>query len=81
MSQTLTISDQLYGRLEVEAQQRGLGNVERLLEHLLPSSSDSEEEIRRREAIDRVIELQKRLAAKYGPMPDSAELIREDRAR
>jgi hypothetical protein len=39
MSQTLTISDALYSRLEAAARRRGLGNVEQLLE-TLPAADD-----------------------------------------
>lgn len=40
MSQTLTISDDLYSRLEAAAHRRGLGNVEQLLE-TLPTDVDA----------------------------------------
>lgn len=39
MSQTLTISDALYTRLEAAARRRGLGNVEQLLE-TIPATDD-----------------------------------------
>jgi hypothetical protein len=39
MSHTVTISDDLYSRLEATARRRGLGNVEQLLE-MLPTSDD-----------------------------------------
>jgi hypothetical protein len=39
MSQTLTISDDLYSRLEAAARRRGLGNVEQFLE-TLPGTED-----------------------------------------
>ena len=39
MSQTLTISDDLYSRLEAAARRRGLGNVEQLLE-TFPTADD-----------------------------------------
>lgn len=41
MSQTLTISDALYARLEAAAQRKGLGNVEQLLENLSALEIDS----------------------------------------
>jgi hypothetical protein len=41
MSHTVTISDDLYSRLEAAARRRGLGNVEQLLE-TLPGVEDDE---------------------------------------
>ncbi len=41
MSQTVTISDDLYSRLELAARQRGLSNVEQLLESLPGIQGDS----------------------------------------
>ncbi len=77
MSRTITISDALYQRLAEEARQRGLNSVEQLLERL----SISEEREQRREVVARIDALRNLLAAKYGEMPDSTELLREDRAR
>ncbi len=75
--QTLTISESLYNRLEAEAQLRGM-NIEQLLEEW----ERRESEIRRRHEVVREInELRESLFAKYGEMPDSTELIREDRER
>jgi hypothetical protein len=75
--QTLTISESLYSRLEAEAQLRGI-NIEQLLEEW----EQRESEIRRRHEVVREInELREEMFAKYGLMPDSTELIREDRER
>ena len=75
--QTLTISADLYDRLVAEAQLRGI-----TIEQLLEEWERSDSEIRRRqEAGRRADEIFERMAAKYGVMPDSAELIREDRDR
>ena len=76
MSCTLTISDGLYARLEAVARKRGFSSVEELLEalHL------GEDELRQRqEAVRQIDELRERLFAKYGEMPDSVALIRDDR--
>lgn len=78
MSRTLTISDELYARLEAEARSRGLKTVEEFLDRLqIP-----EAELARREDVVREIDhLRERLFSRYGQMPDSVDLLREDRAR
>lgn len=83
MSQTLTISDDVYVRLKDEAGEQGMDSVERYLEKkYAPTQRLSDEELRlRREAVDRTIALQQHFSKKYGMMPDSAELVREDRER
>ncbi len=75
--QTLTISADLYNRLMAEAQLRGI-TIEQLLEEWERRDSELR---RRQEAGRRADEIFERMAAKYGVMPDSAELIREDRER
>ena len=77
---TRTISENLYSHLEREAQQSGYRTIEQLLEakHVPPLSP---EDLQRREAVFQIEHLQKRFSAKYGTMPDSADLIREDRER
>ncbi len=75
--QTLTISADLYDRLVAEARHRGIS-----VEQLITEWERKDSEIRRRqEAGRRADEIFERMAAKYGIMPDSAELIREDRER
>jgi hypothetical protein len=78
MSRTLTIPDELYERLEAEARARGLESVERLLDEFARNGIDLD---RRREAVERIDSLRESIFAKYGEMPDSVELLREDRAR
>lgn len=78
MSQTLTIPDVLYIQLETTARMRGLKSIEQLLE--LWQSKENELH-QRQEAVRRVDALRERVFAKYGEMPDSAALIREDRER
>ena len=78
---TITISENLFSRLEREAHQHGFRTIEQLLESQHTLDISPEELLRRQEAISRVEELQKRFSAKYGMMPDSAELVREDRER
>ena len=78
MSRTITISDELYARLEAEARARGLNNIERLLEEREESESDLNE---RQTVVKRIDDLRERIFIKYGEMPDSVELLRADRNR
>lgn len=78
MSRTLTISDELYGRLESEARSRGLKSVEELLDRLQSQQTDI---ALRRDVVRGIDYLRERLFARYGEMPDSVDLLREDRAR
>jgi hypothetical protein len=49
---------------------------------LLEEWEERESEIRRRhKVVGEIRELRERIRAKYGEMPDSTELIREDRER
>ena len=78
MSKTLSISDDLYERLEYVARQKGLKDIEQLLE----SWQSVEDNLHlRRTAVDKIDALRNRLFHKYGQMPDSVDLIRQDRAR
>ena len=78
MSRTLTISDDLYARLESEARSRGLTTVEELLAGLQIREADI---ARREEVVRQVDHLRESLFARYGQMSDSVDLLREDRAR
>lgn len=78
MSRTITISDELYGKLEAQARMRGLDSVEQLLERLQAPEAES---LRRADVVRKIDELRNRLFAEYGQMPDSQELLLEDRAR
>ena len=75
MSRTLTISDELYARLEAEANRRGLRSIEELLE-LWNVSTDE-----RSRVVSQINALRARLFSTYGEMPDSTTLIRKDRER
>jgi hypothetical protein len=78
MSQTLTISDALYQKLEAEARKQGLNSVEHFIEaRLLPPRQLLIEQ----DPFARTVALQERLSRTYGEMPDSAGLVREDRER
>jgi hypothetical protein len=76
VSRTLDISDDLYARLEVEARSRGLTTIERLLEQW---ESQQAETLQRQEVVSRIDALRRQIEARYGQMPDSAALVREDR--
>ena len=78
MSRTLRISDDLYVQLEATVQMRGLSSIEQLLEEWQSREAGL---LRRREAVRKIDALRERLFATYGEMPDSVELIREDRTR
>jgi hypothetical protein len=77
MSRTLTISDELYTRLEKEAQMRGL-SIERLIEEWERSEANL---LRRQETVREIDGLREQLFSKYGEMPDSTDLVSKDRAR
>ena len=77
MSRTLTISDELYARLEKEAQHRGL-SIELLIEEWERNEAQL---LRRKDVVRGIDSLRERLLSKYGEMPDSSALVREDRAR
>lgn len=77
MSRTLTISDELYARLEKEAQMRGL-SIERLIEEWERNEANL---LQRKDVVREIDTLRERLFFKYGEMPDSSDLVREDRAR
>jgi hypothetical protein len=77
MSKTVTLSDAIYDRLSRAAAEHGLPNIEALLIEWMESSGAAT----RRETITRIRILHGEMAAKYGPQPDSTDLIREDRSR
>ena len=76
MSVTLTISDKTYEKLKTVANSKGFEDIEKFLDEW-----EELELANRREVVDRIIEFQNKMGEKYGVMPDSTELIREDRMR
>jgi hypothetical protein len=78
MSQTVSVSNELYNRLKQMASRRGLDDVGQLLEQWLATEEECQ---RRAEAVRQADELRARLQATYGEMADSADLIRDDRER
>jgi hypothetical protein len=77
MSQTLTISDTLYTRLEQAARERGFVSIEQLLETW--QAFDVEHQ-RRQQVVQLIDRVREQMFATYGEMLDSVELLREDRA-
>ena len=78
MNRTLMLSDDLYRRLEVLAQQQGLERIEALLERWEQSEA---ERCRREEVVRAARRLQERFSERYGEMEDSTLLLRADRER
>jgi len=77
VSHSVEIPDALYTSLEEEARRRDLSSVEALI-----AAWQSENDLHARHAAAAHIDaLRERLAATYGEMPDSVELLREDRLR
>lgn len=77
MSRNLTLSDELYARLEAEARNRGLDSITKLLAEM----GATEPRRDRREAIRRIDALREQLRTTHGELPDSTELLRADRQR
>lgn len=78
MSRTLTIPDELFARLEKAAHLRGLQSVEQLLETWPAEDGDGGQ---RRQSVREIDAVRARMLAVYGEMPDSVDLLREDRER
>jgi hypothetical protein len=75
MSQTLNIPEDLYARLELTARLRGV-SIAQLLEEWAQRDAELKRRIEVGQRVDAIFE---RMQAKYGVMPDSAELVRADR--
>jgi hypothetical protein len=78
LSQILRVSDELYSRLERVAHKRGLENIEQLLEEW---GGLEDEQGQRASAVNYIPQLRTSLIERYGQMPDSTPLVREDRER
>ena len=76
MSVTLTVSEKTYQKLKNVANSKGFEDVEKFL-----NEWEELELANRRDVVDRILEFQNKMGEKYGVMPDSTELIREDRMR
>lgn len=78
MSQTLTISDTLYTRLEHAARERGFQSIEQLLEAWQAVDAERRQ---RQQIVRQIDQVRRQLFTTYGEMPDSVAFIHEDRAR
>ncbi len=82
MYQTLTVSDAIYQQLDLAARNSGYNNIEEFIQKLIEVWQAQPEELRQRqEIVKRIDALRARLQTTYGEMPDSVELIRNDRER
>jgi 2-oxo-4-hydroxy-4-carboxy--5-ureidoimidazoline (OHCU) decarboxylase len=80
MGRAVMLPESLYNWLEAEAKRRQVASVDNLIEELLEQIKE-EEKHERDAAIQRIFDLHNKMAAKYGLVQDSVELIREDRER
>ena len=78
MSQTLTISDDLYTKLKITAQEKGYESIEALIEEWL---TKQEAHLYRQELVQQIDVVREKLFEAYGETPDSVDLIRTDRSR
>ncbi len=78
MSQTLTIPDTLYARLEQIAHARGFTRIAQLLEEWQAFEAERPQ---RTQIVPRIDQVREQRFATYGEMPDSVALLREDRLR
>ena len=78
MQQVLTISENLYQRLQITARENGLPSIEQLLEYWQRRESTLN---RRREIVQNIVALREELAKEYTQFPDSVALLQDDRAR
>ena len=87
MSVTINIPEKIYKSLEHQAQKLELESVEQLLEELTEQfeeveSVEREDKLaKRHQIVDGIAAFRKRMKEKYGVMPDSTEILREDRMR
>lgn len=87
MSVAINVSEKIYKLLERQAQQREMENVEQFLEKLseefeTKAAEEREKELaRRRELGNEIREFRQKMKEKYGVMPNSVEILREDRMR
>lgn len=85
MSRTINISDKAYEKFVRLANLYGFESVEQYLNDDLQVDSlvrERQKELdRRREVGNEIREFQEKMRKKYGVMPDSAALVREDRER
>jgi len=76
MSVTLTVSEETYLKLQNIARHNGFEDVGNFLDHWEDSEISN-----RAEVVDDIRKFREQMKEKYGVMPDSTEIIREDRMR
>ena len=76
MSVTLTVSDETFKKLENVARSRGFEDVGKFLDEW-----EELEFANRREVVEDIRLFRERMKEKYGVIPDSTEMLREDRMR
>ena len=83
MSINIAVSEETYKKLEESARARGKETVEKLLEDWEDEQAVKwRKELKRRQEVGkRIKKLRERIFQEHGVMPDSTELIREDRNR
>ena len=83
MSQTLTISDDLYTKLKTTAQEQGYESIEALIEEWLANQATwlYRQELAQRELVQQIEVVREKLFDTYGETADSLDLIRADRSR
>lgn len=78
MSQIVTVSDTLYARLKHAAHEQGFENIEQLL--TVWEAFEAERQ-HRKEIVRQIDQVREQMFTIYGEMPDSVEMLRQDRAR
>ena len=76
MSVTLTVSEETFKKLENVARSRGFEDVGKFLDEW-----EELEFANRREVVEDILEFHEKMKEKYGVMPNSTEMLREDRMR
>ncbi len=78
MQQVISISENLYNRLQVTAIENGLPSIEQLLEYW----QKREATLKQRQIIVRqIVSIRERLQREFNQFPDSVTLLQEDRSR
>jgi len=78
MQHVLTISEELYQKLQISAQENGFSSIEKLLEDW----QKRERALNHRQLlVQRIVALRTRIQNASNVFPDSVALLREDRAR
>lgn len=77
MSRTITVSDTLYDRLMEQAHSQGMDDLAAWIEATLLNDNPQ----KRQQTVENIKSFREEMKLKYGEMPDSVSLVREDRGR